>query len=1117
MSISRDIDAYMEAHHPEKLKAYQGLKYGIKDIAIVNPLKGKDAPELQLARMVMDPSYAYFTCKYILGQNIMPFQGFCVKELYNHARPLVIASRGFGKCLVGDTLIVTNFGVQKIKDILPKDYVKRVRYLDDNIKILGANGYSELDYAWSNGETDTSKIKTNYGFDLEGTLDHPVKIIGDGQIIWKELKDVKVGDKIVIYRNPIDHKNNSGLEEDEAYLLGLIIGDGCYSQECIIFTSADKELSDKAKEFSLKYFGKSFVDVKSDKIGFRLYSKRIRDELLSKYKFNSSICAEKDVPSLIYESSNEVIEAFIRGLFDTDGCCLSSHLEFCAKSSNLVKNLQILLLKLGIVSRRFKKHNKKYNTDYHYLYIGSNDAVKFKEKIGFGLTRKQEKLEKLCQKTKNPNKDVIPKELILNRLLSLRDKYVKIRQPMSHSYNYKRQLLSPHRLKAYDLSYSTLHKILELTNELSNDNDWKFLKEIYNKNYFYDTITEVSNGSCETFDVHLKTDHSFVSNGFISHNTYLFGLYAVYKAFLDQGSKIIVVGSGFRQSKMIMEACEKVWHSADVLRDIIGLTGLRGEENGVKYAMDKITMTIGESEITALPIGVGGQKIRGFRSNCTIADEFDSHDLDIFERVVRGFGVVSDDPAEKVRIEMAKKAALKLGISPAKMGLNFKESFNQEIIGGTCSYSFSNLGQYFKKYRAIIEARGEEEKLKALMPEDYENFKDVNPAHYCVFRVPYDMLPKGYMSETDIISARATSSSDIFNSEFGCIFLDDSAGFFKKSLIDSCVTNERINGIQFPPALRGKKDAEYVIGVDPASESDNFAIVVTEVYKSHKRVIACFTTSRKKFNKDKADSKTLEKRFYSYAAKKIRRIMEAFGNQNVIQIGMDADGGGRAIADEMKTLENPVYEIIVPGEIKDTDIMVGPHIIKLIKFQDYQWVSTANHTMKRDLENKNLLFPQYDPYAMVAEEELDGKNAGFIKYEKVKLLAGETVEDTIDYIYDEIELLKKELTSIVCTQTPGGREKWGLPTKKGETQTAQNTQFKKDRYSALLIANAVANEVTKSRESDTTPDKLIHGVLADKALTKKNNKQSSNMFYGSNPMIGKLNAFKVGLVKKGDR
>lgn len=594
--------------------------------------------------------------------------------------------------------------------------------------------------------------------------------------------------------------------------------------------------------------------------------------------------------------------------------------------------------------------------------------------------------------------------------------------------------------------------------------------------------------------------------------TFLLGLYALYRAFIKQGSKVIVVGSGFRQSKMIMEVCEKIWYGADVLRDILGRTGLAGEENGVKYAMDKITMTVGQSQIVALPIGVGGQKIRGFRSNVTIADEFDAHILDVFERVIRGFGVVSEDPAEKVRTKMAFNAAIRLGISPAKMGISLAEDFNQEIIAGTASYADSNLGQYYKKHKAIIEARGRIEKLKELMPEDWTKFADVDPKHYCVFRIPYNLLPEGYMSKIDIDSARATSSDEVFQSEYGTVFLNDSTGFYKKSLIDACTTNSLINGIEFMPLIKGKADAEYVIGVDPASEKDNLGIVVLEVYKGHKRIVACFTMTRANFEKDKADSRTIEKRFYAYAAKRIRKICDDFGN--VIQIGMDAEGGGREIRDELLSLKDPIYEVVELGDIKQTDILQGPHILKLVKFQDYQWVSSANHTMKRDMENKTLLFPKYDPYQMMAEEELSGKGAGFERYKNVSLMNREVVEDTIEYVYDEIEILKKELTSIIRTESATGRERWGLPSRKGDTP--EEKEHKKDRYSALLIANAVANEVTKSRDFDTSPDEKTYGKVMEKSRAKRDEKKakSTRMYYGSNPFINRYNEFRPGVIKR---
>ena len=40
--------------------------------------------------------------------------------------------------------------------------------------------------------------------------------------------------------------------------------------------------------------------------------------------------------------------------------------------------------------------------------------------------------------------------------------------------------------------------------------------------------------------------------------------------------------------------------------------------------------------------------------------------------------------------------------------------------------------------------------------------------------------------------------------------------------------------IVFSAAIRGTPNMKYVYGVDPASESDNFAIVILEVHPDHK-------------------------------------------------------------------------------------------------------------------------------------------------------------------------------------------------------------------------------------------------------------------------------------------
>ena len=232
-----------------------------------------------------------------------------------------------------------------------------------------------------------------------------------------------------------------------------------------------------------------------------------------------------------------------------------------------------------------------------------------------------------------------------------------------------------------------------------------------------------------------------------------------------------------------------------------------------------------------------------------------------------------------------------------------------------------------------------------------------------------------------------------------------------------------------------------------------------------------------------------------------------------MRIDIDKDGGGHAIRDELIILDSPIYELVEFGSPKPTDNLEGPHIVNLVRFQDYEWVSDANHNLKRDMEQKTLLFPKYDPYAMLSEDMADKANAGFLKYKNVSLMNKETVDDTIELMHDEIEMMKKELTSIIVTQTKTGKESWGLPSKR--TDMPQNNEFKKDRYSALLMANAAANEIFKSRESYNMSEHDFYGGLATKMKTAQKKKHTGEqMFHGSNPFMKQINSAPCGIVKR---
>ena len=57
----------------------------------------------------------------------------------------------------------------------------------------------------------------------------------------------------------------------------------------------------------------------------------------------------------------------------------------------------------------------------------------------------------------------------------------------------------------------------------------------------------------------------------------------------------------------------------------------------------------------------------------------------------------------------------------------------------------------------------------------------------------------------------------------------------------------------------------------------------------------------------------------------------------------------------------------------------------------------------------------------------------------------------------DIEELKDELSTIVMTQTPNGRNKWDTPEVK--LPGGKKGRLRKDRYSALLMANMGAHQI----------------------------------------------------------
>jgi hypothetical protein len=530
--------------------------------------------------------------------------------------------------------------------------------------------------------------------------------------------------------------------------------------------------------------------------------------------------------------------------------------------------------------------------------------------------------------------------------------------------------------------------------------------------------------------------------------TFLLSLYCVLRAMLIPNRKIVVVGAAFRQSKYLHDYMENIWKNAPILRDICD------SNSGPRRDVDMCRLTINGSTISALPIG-DGQKIRGQRANDIIADEFASMSREIFENVIAGFAAVSASPVENVKRLAMEEEAKKRGIDTSslyeKKGIDETKT-NQIILSGTAYYDFNHFAEYWKRWKTIIETKGD---LKNISNNVF-NGEDVPASFkwddYSIIRIPVDLVPRGFMDEGQIARSKATVHNGIFLMEFGAVFTKDSQGFFKRSLIESCVGTDikpvklQSGPVYFDPMLRGSKNGKYLIAIDPASEVDNFSIVVLELHPDHRRIVYCWTTTRKEHTERVKRGLTKENNFYSYCARKIRELMDLFP---VVHIAMDAQGGGYSVAEalhdfnQLKEGETPIWPIIDEDKPQSSDDEQGLHILEMCQFAKYDWYSDANHGLRKDLEDKVLLFPRFDPITIGISIEED----------KVNNRLYDTLEDCVM----EIEELKNELSLIEVTESVNGRMRWDTPEVK--IGVGKKKRMRKDRYSSLLMANMSARSI----------------------------------------------------------
>lgn len=484
-----------------------------------------------------------------------------------------------------------------------------------------------------------------------------------------------------------------------------------------------------------------------------------------------------------------------------------------------------------------------------------------------------------------------------------------------------------------------------------------------------------------------------------------------------------------------------------------------------------------------------GDTIRGLRSTTIICDEFSSINPDIYETVISGFGSVNKDPITSIKIAAKRQAMIQQGLWTAEMEAQYEPEINQSIITGTCGYDFEHFARYWKLYKSILETKGNPDKLDEL-GVDRDSWK-----YYSIIRIPYELMPPNFMNEQTVERSKLSMTRDAFYREYNTIFTKDSEGFFKKSLLKAAtatpsnkISDKEGNHIIFTGKIKGDPDKKYIMGVDAASEKDNFAVCILEMHEDHTRVVYSWAFNRARHTDRIKAGLAKEHDYFQYCVGKIRDLCNSF---NICRIMMDAQGGGRTIQQALSSPKEggaAFYEIIEENKPKVTDDMVGSHIVEMCQFANAKWTSEANHGMKFDLENRLLLFPDFDQVVLALSYEDDyniaKKNNPTITPELMSMY------DTLEDCLLDIEQMKEEMSTIVVTKS-GSTERWDTPEIR---ENGKKGRLRKDRYSALLLANMGARQT--GRIIAMPPSYTLYGIGVGQGMTQKS--KNDRLYKNSN-------------------
>ncbi|MCE7897664.1 MAG: hypothetical protein DPW11_03525 [bacterium] len=321
-------------------------------------------------------------------------------------------------CVTGETLVATPNGWREVKEIKENDEINTV---------LGVGRVKTVE---THDDTEVYLVKLSDGGEIKVTAAHQFHVRDTRRkyFIEKRLDKTKVGEMVRVCRGQLPNnqppKSNVKIDDkDYGFLVGLLLGDGCYTERALsknvvrVSTHDDEKVWNDliTQKFALvgatdmyKYVNKNSHSMMMDpKPG------KVVAEWVKSLKLVPAMSLDKDIPMEYVNSNASFLAGMLDGLFSTDGSVdLSTNhpiVRFHTGSPRLAEKVRLVLLMFGIHGRVIKSRRVSHknaggrvisnkNPRYDVVIVGESFG-RFFEQIKLSHPDKQAKMREAALKT----------------------------------------------------------------------------------------------------------------------------------------------------------------------------------------------------------------------------------------------------------------------------------------------------------------------------------------------------------------------------------------------------------------------------------------------------------------------------------------------------------------------------------------------------------------------------------------------------------------------------------------------------------------------------------------------------------------------------------------------